>query len=74
MAVKKLNKQEFLDELNRNLKDHPGYEDWMQFVPPPEGVEPDTVEGFERTGPEPRHSLYDLVALKVGEAFEIFPK
>ena len=41
MAVKKLNKQEFLDELNRNLKDHPGYEDWMQFVPPPEGVEPD---------------------------------
>ena len=58
MALKKLSKQEFLDELNRNLKDHPGYEDWMQFVSPPEGVETDTVEGFERAGPEPRHSLY----------------
>ena len=43
-------------------------------MPPPEGVAPDTVEGFERTGPEPRHSLYDLIALKVGEAFEMFPK
>lgn len=74
MALKKLSKQEFLDELNRNLKNHPGYEDWMQFVSPPEGVETDTVEGFERAGPEPRHSLYDLVALKVGEAFEMFPK
>ncbi|GGB99624.1 hypothetical protein GCM10007205_06200 [Oxalicibacterium flavum] len=74
MAIKKLSTQEFLDELNRNLKEHPGYEEWMQFVPPPDGVVPDTVEGFERAGPEPRHSLYDLVALKVGEAFEIFPK
>ncbi len=74
MAEKKLSTQEFLDELNRNLKDHPGYEDWMQFVPAPDGVEPDTVEGFERAGPQPRHSLYDLVALKVGEAFDMFPK
>lgn len=74
MSDKRLTAEEFLDELNRNLREHPGYEGWMQFVPPPEGVLPDTVEGFERTGPEPRHSLYDLIALKVGEAFEMFPK
>lgn len=74
MARTKLTPHEFLEELNRNLKDHPGYEDWMQFVPPPEGVEPGSVAEFERAGPQPRHSLYDLVALKVGTAFEIFPK
>lgn len=73
MADRRLTTEEFLDELNRNLQEHPGYEDWMQFVSPPEGVVPDTVEGFERAGPDPHHSLYDLIALKVGEAFEMFP-
>ncbi len=74
MSKTKVSKEEFLEELNRTLKDHPGYEGWMQFVPAPRGVEPDVFVGAEQDGGKTPHSLYELIAMKVGELFEVFPK
>ncbi|MDY7579111.1 hypothetical protein RGU70_12345 [Herbaspirillum sp. RTI4] len=74
MSKTQVSKEEFLNELNRNLKEHPGYEEWMQFVPAPDGIIKDRQPDYSHAGPNPEHSLYELIAMKVGEAFEIFPK
>jgi len=53
---------EHLAELNRVLREQPGYSPDMRFVPYPEGADPNKASGYQwRCDPETPEKLYTFV-------------
>jgi hypothetical protein len=66
-----LDEREFLDELNRRLREHPAYRPGMNFHVRPGGLAGSAESGFVHTGPDGAARVYREVLAGVSQDFEL---
>jgi hypothetical protein len=71
VAKPRLNEDQYLAELNRQLREHEYFREGMAFVPSPEGATGRAMSGYSVTGPFGLLGVYAQVAHRVGEQFDI---
>ena len=64
-----LTEDEYIAELNRQLKQHHYYCEGMAFVPSPEGATGKNMLGYSVTGPFSKMGVYAMVAHRVAKRF-----
>jgi len=71
MSKPELTKDEYIDELNEELKEHEYYEKGMAFYPYSEGVTGRGVAGYSVKGPHSKIGVFAQVAQKVSENYNL---
>ncbi len=69
MTKRLLTEDEFIAELNRQLRQDKAYQEGMAFVPYPEGASGRGMSGYSTTGPFELTGIYARVAHKVFKDF-----
>lgn len=71
MPKPKLNEDQYIAELNRELTKDEYYHEGMAFVPSPPGTTGRGMTGYSVTGPFHLMGVYARVAHKVAQEFEL---
>ena len=74
MAKKQLTEDQYLAELNRQLKEDEDYENGMAFTASPPGATGKAMSGYHMTVPFKRYDwipIYARVSQKVSENFQL---
>lgn len=62
-----LTPDQHIAELNRRLRQHPGYREGMAFLPYPEGSTGRSMSGYSVTGPFDLMGIYSQIAHEVAQ-------
>jgi hypothetical protein len=71
MPNPQLNEDQYLTELNRQLRNHEGFREGMAFAPYPEGTTGRAMSGYAVTGPFGLMGIYAQVAHRVADQFDL---
>lgn len=71
MSKPELTKDEYIAELNDELKEHEYYEKGMEFYPYPEGATERNMAGYSVQGPYSKIGVFAQVAQKVSENYNL---
>ncbi len=66
-----LDENQYIAELNRQLRQHEQYHEGMEFIPYPLGARGKAMSGYTVTGPFGLMGVYAQVAHNVGEQFDL---
>ncbi len=69
MPKPQLNEDQYLAELNQQLRNHESFREGMAFVPYPEGTTGRAMSGYTVTGPFEFMGIYAQVAHQVAAQF-----
>jgi hypothetical protein len=66
-----LTEDEYIAELNRQLRQHEYYEEGMEFAAHPEGATGKDMTGYSVKGPHSKIGVFAQVAHKVSESYDL---
>lgn len=70
MPKQRLNADQYIAEMNRQLLQHELYREGMRFIPYPEGSSGHAMSGYTVTGPFELMNIYAQIAHHVGQQFD----